>query len=71
MSAIQYIRDTYHVPAKIGGRVCYEGKPGTITGTSGPHLIVRPDERKHKGYRWILHPTWHVEYLTPESEARP
>jgi hypothetical protein len=58
-----YIRWRYNVPAKRLGRVRYDGKLGTITGMSGPHLIVRPDERKYKGYRWILHPTWKMEYL--------
>lgn len=61
---IHYIRRYYGVPAKIGGRVKYEGREGVITGTSGPHLIMRPDDRKRKGERLILHPTWRVEYLT-------
>jgi hypothetical protein len=59
-----YIREKYRVPAKRMGRIRYDGKLGTITGTAhGAHLLVRPDERKYKGYRWILHPTWKVEYL--------
>ena len=56
----------------IGGRIRYEGQPGTITGTSGPYLIVRPDDMRwlrSKLYRWILHPTWHVEYSPVESEG--
>lgn len=63
MRPFDYIRHYYHVPAKRMGRVKFRGELGTITGMSGPHLIVRPDVRKYKGYRWILHPTWQVEYL--------
>lgn len=59
-----YIRSYYRVPAKRGGRIRFRGEPGTITGTTdGGRLIVRPDVRKYKSTRWILHPTWQVEYL--------
>lgn len=56
---MDYIRNYYGVPAKRGGRVTYQGNPGTITGHSGPHLKVRLDGEKHSG---IYHPM-DLEYL--------
>lgn len=46
-SEFSYIRRYYGVPAKRGMRVTYQGKPGVITGTSGPHLRVRLDGEKN------------------------
>ena len=58
---MQYIRETYKVPAKRGGRVRYQGKSlGTITSARGPHLRIRLDGEKRPG---IYHPTWKIEYL--------
>jgi hypothetical protein len=57
--AMKSIREMYHVPAKRGGRVIFDGRPGVITGTIHAHLRVRLDD----GQRVILHPTWRVEYL--------
>lgn len=63
---IQWVRDTYGVPAKVRGRVEYsdQGKSylGTITGTRGPHVLVRLD---HAVCSRPFHPTWHLTYLTP------
>ena len=66
-TGLYYIRAYYRVPAMRMGRVRYEGQLGTITGSTVVHLIVRPDERSYKGTRWIVHPTWHVEYLAPDG----
>jgi len=63
LTGISYIRAHYHVPATRGGRVRYEGRLGTITGTTAGKLIVRPDVRRYHTYRDICHPTWHMEYL--------
>lgn len=38
---LEYIRQTYGVPARRGGIVLVLGKPGTITGASGPHVKIR------------------------------
>ena len=63
--SMEYVRKTYGVPAKRGGRVLYTGdhsgaRYGTITGAS--HRIrVRFDGFK---FSLPLHPTWMVEYLT-------
>ena len=61
---MQYIRETYKVPAKRGGRIVYTGlgvkELGTITGARGAHILVRLD-----GYTESkpFHPTWCLEYL--------
>jgi hypothetical protein len=63
--SMEYIRETYNVPAKRGARVEYlagdgELMEGTITGTSGPYLLVKLDGAKHPGR---YHPTWALKYL--------
>lgn len=62
--SMAYIRNTYGVAAKRGGRVRYTGgkvpKEGTITGTSGPHVMIRLDGEKHANR---YHPTWELTYL--------
>ncbi len=56
MNGIEYIRDAYGVPAWVRGRVRYTDRDGhtsegTITGTSGPHLLIRLDgERYSRAY---------------------
>ena len=61
---MQYIRETYKVPAKRGGRIVYTGlgvkELGTITGTRGAHILVRLDgDTESKPYN----PTWEIQYL--------
>lgn len=63
MSA-DYIRVAYDVPAKRGGRVIADGKPGTIVGFQGQYLRIRLDGEKAV-QSW--HPTWHMEYLDGAS----
>lgn len=67
--SMAWVRENYGVPAKRGGRVEYtsrEGSPdtvirfGTITGTRGPHLLVRLDGQKDSR---PYHPTWQLRYL--------
>ncbi len=60
---MNWVRKNYNVPAKVGGRVEYTGsgksQMGTITGSSGPHLMVRLDgARRSRPY----HPTWEIRY---------
>jgi hypothetical protein len=68
--SIDQIRKQYGVPAKRGGRVEYTGGKssnlGTITGTSGPHLLILLDGSKHS---MPFHPTWEVRYL--DASAQP
>jgi hypothetical protein len=69
--SIAWIRKTYSVPAKRGGRIEYtgEGRPefGTICGTSGSHLSIRLDGAKHP---MPFHPTWKIRYLEETEIAR-
>lgn len=62
--SMKYIRDSYGVPARRGGRVVYTGEgitqTGTITSAAGACLRVRMDGEKHCG---IYHPTWRMRYL--------
>ena len=55
------IRERYGVPCKRGGRVIFNGRPGTITQSVRGHawLWVRLDT----GARVVCHPTWRMEYL--------
>lgn len=67
--SLEYIRQTYGVPAKRGGRVEYTGGrvpiKGTILGAAlGGRLSVRLDGSKYSGW---FHPTWHIRYLTQEN----
>lgn len=63
--SMEYIRQHYGVPARRGARVRYRperGKPceGRITGTSGPHLMIRLDGRNRSE---PFHPVWNLDYL--------
>lgn len=67
--SLDYIRKTYGVPAKRGGRIRYRDErgdifEGRITSARDGRLRVLVDDRV-PGYRGrlILHPTWRVEYL--------
>jgi hypothetical protein len=59
-----YVREYYKVPAKRGGRVLYEGRPGTIVGFSRQYLRIRLDGETRIG---SYHPTWHIDYVQAES----
>lgn len=63
---LEYIRKTYGVPAKRGGRIVYTGSTkgpliGTIIRGGDSCLVVRLD-----GYPQVvrLHPTWEIQYLS-------
>jgi hypothetical protein len=63
--SLQYIRDTYQVPAHKGSRVRYSPghqKPveGTIVGALHGHLRLLLDGNQTPG---LYHPTWKIEYL--------
>ena len=69
--SMQYIRNTYGVPAKRGARVEYTGEisptVGTIVGTEGARLRIRMDGETYTG---IYHPTWEMRYLPAQCEAQ-
>lgn len=62
--SIDYIRTTYRVPARVGGRVRYRGgthvQEGTIKDASGGHLLILLDDGKHA---LPFHPTWKLDFL--------
>ena len=60
VNGMDYIRKTYGVPAKRGGRVTFCGCPGTITGARYGRLRVRFDGEKDAV---PLHPTYNIVYL--------
>lgn len=64
--SMDYIRRTYGVPAKRGGRIAFTGATkaaqGVIVGSRGAHLRVRMDD---SGLTHSLHPTWMLVYLSP------
>lgn len=68
--SMEYIRKTYGVPAKRGGRIRYGtalcAPIGTIVGSRGQYLRVRMDAG---GLTLTLHPTDHMVYLEPKSEG--
>lgn len=70
MGSMEYVRRSYRVPAKRGGRVVYtgEGSPklGTIRSSSNGRLNIQLDgETRARKF----HPTWELKYLETEGEA--
>lgn len=59
MSA-DYVRRTYGVPEKRGGRVVVDGRDGVITSFHDRRLMVRFDGEPRPV---PAHPTWCVRYL--------
>lgn len=61
---MEYIRETYGVPAKVGGRVLYTGgqtpEQGTIKAAKNARLMVQLDSKERP---LPFHPTWKLEYL--------
>lgn len=67
--SMEYIRKTYDVPAKRGGRVEYTGRGrsdfGTIRSARGGYLRIQIDGFKHA---LSFHPTWKLRYLGGNDE---
>ena len=66
--SMEYIRKTYGVPAKRGGRVEYNANGGKIGGTirsaRGPYIYVQLDG---DSFTIPLHPTWQLRYLDEQE----
>lgn len=59
-SDLEHIRTIYDVPAKLGGKIEYKWRSGTIVGVKGQYLRALLDgEREIKLY----HPTLNMKYL--------
>lgn len=69
--SIEYIRKTYGIPAKRGGRVIYTGsgkiQQGTIKSARAGYLMILLD-----GDKWpkTFHPTWCLEYIPKNPEPQ-
>ncbi len=61
MTALQYVRDHYNVPAMIGRRVVVSGEPGIIAADRGHYIGVNFDKDK-PGIIHNCHPTSNVQY---------
>ncbi|MGC0054574.1 hypothetical protein ACNSPG_16175 [Brucella pituitosa] len=63
--SLEYIKDYYRVPARVGGRVKYTGgmqpQYGTIEGARNQYLIIRLDGESHEPGSY--YPTWCLTYL--------
>ena len=62
--SIQYIRDYYKVPAKVGDEVIAVGSVGRIIGTRGQYLRIRLHCNDSVG---TYHPTWGIEYTAAQD----
>lgn len=66
--SMDYVRRTYSVPAKRGGRIRFEGKPGVITSAPGARIRIRLDGEKHSV---PAHPVWEMEYEDAGTQTEP
>ncbi len=57
---LEYIRRAYGVPAVVGRRVEFDGRPGVITGGRHGRLLVLLDGDDSAG---LYDPFWHMCYL--------
>jgi hypothetical protein len=74
VSALEYIRRAYQVPAYRGALVRYGSSCGTITlrirSALNGRLYCSPKDADPKDRRrMILHPTWHMHYMSEEPSA--
>lgn len=63
--SIEYIRNHYRAPAKVGGRITFDSAAGTIVSARGQYLRVRIDNDPSRTIN--IHPTWRVVYLDVEK----
>jgi hypothetical protein len=68
--SMAWVRKSYRVPAKRGGRVEYSGDGkrefGTIVSASGGRLNIRLDGIRHT---MPFHPTWALRYLSTDKAS--
>lgn len=62
----EWVRSHYGVPAHLGGRVVFDGQPGTIVSLHGGNVHVRLDAT---GKVVPVHPVWRMAYETVPAEA--
>jgi len=54
----EYVRSRYKVDYKVGDRLVFDGKPGTLVSFPDAYLGIRLDGDKHTSR---CHPTWRIE----------
>lgn len=69
--SLEYIRKTYQVPARRGGRIRFcpcagINRIGFVIGARGKYLRVRFADMRRPV---LLHPTWAMEYIDVEGVA--
>lgn len=70
MSAFDYVRGRYGVPAHMGLRVIAYGEPGIIVEDRGHYIGITLDKDK-PGVIGSYHPTDGIEYLETVGKIRP
>ena len=66
---MQYIRDTYNVPAKRGMIIGFNRFFVKILSAKNGKLRVQYCGEDNKTLRYYIHPTWRVDYpKEPENE---
>lgn len=55
--SLEYINNYYRKDYKIGMQILFDGRPCTIIGAEGAHLLATTDGKDEL----ILHPTWRIE----------
>jgi hypothetical protein len=72
--SMEWVRKTYKVPAKRGGRIEYTGgkmpEMATIVSTQGGRLRIRFDGSDYT-HPIPFHPTWELRYLDAENTDEP
>lgn len=63
-----WIRSHYPVPAKRGGRVEFDGRPGRICSVSSGHLLLLHLDGDPPRRRVIVHPMWRMDYLDGKGQ---
>jgi len=70
--SLDYIRNTYRVPAQKDGLVEYSGGKktvlGRITGARDGHILIRLFDMRHA---MPFHPTWKLRYLAADGTELP
>lgn len=64
--SMEYIRETYDVPAKRGMGVIAQGRKGIIVGSRNAYLRIKIYGEKSTA---LFHPTWEMEYLKMAEEV--
>jgi hypothetical protein len=64
--SLDYVKNYYGVPAKVGMRVKVDGEMGTITCGDGQYIKVRIDGEKISAN---CHPTWEVVYYDHDGKV--